>query len=445
MRYAPIIMAFVVAAAHPAASQVFDRGFAACSTSDSGHIFRYDYHNDLWEVTADVDLLPEGDYPYDATMRPCPWTEFWVTGAAGDGVIVVDGDGIVTHRIATGEYPVSVAFNESLRLALVSCRDSDRLDVIDTEAYQVTGHLDIPGTALGPGSIVYSIRGHRFFLAAWYGDEIFAIAGDGSAILDQAPLGNDLWQVALVPSSLGPLYVTDRGDDVLRVVDTETLAEIRSVPVGDDPWGLDADLDYVMVACEDDATVHAVHIWDWSTTVIPLPADTDPRDVDLVVPLPVGGKDRQLMSESAYVAGGLTSGGSPVYVIDLFTESISDTIYLPGTNTNTVAVMPRLIVSGVDDGIPPLTRPSLAAAPNPFNPRTTVSFELGAAGPVDLAVYDPDGRWVRTLVAGIQPPGIRTAVWDGRDHAGSRVASGTYVIRLRTGGSDVGCKVTLLE
>jgi len=445
MRIILVTLVAVVMTAGPVAAQYFGTGFAACSTSDSGHIFHYDYHADEWIIDADVPLLPEGNYPYDATMRPCPWTEFWVPGATGDGVVVIDGGGVITHRIATGEYPVSVAFNESRRLALVSCRDSDRLDIIDTETYQVTGSLAIPGTAHGPGNLVYSIQGDRFFLVAWYDNVLFAINDDASAILDQTPLGNSLWQVALPPESLGPLYVTDRGADVLRVVDTETLAEVRSVAVGDDPWGLDADMDFIVVACEDDATVHMVHPWDWTTTVIPLPADADPRDVDLIVPMPVIGGGKQLMGESAYVAGGQAGKGSPVYEIDLFAESLSDTIYLTGTNANTVAVMPRLIVSGVDDDTPALVRPMLKATPNPFNPRTTVSYELDTAGPVDLSVYDLGGRWVRTLVADVQSSGLQTAVWDVHDATGSRAASGTYVIRLRTRTADVSRKVTLLE
>nr|MBC8425482.1 T9SS type A sorting domain-containing protein [bacterium] len=309
---------------------------------------------------------------------------------------------------------------------------------------EVDGSLVVPDTYLGPGNIVSSIQGERFFMVAWYDDTIFAIADDGRSFLDQATLGNNLWQVALPPESEGPLFVTDRGADVVRVVDTATLTEIRSVPVGDDPWGLDADLDYVVVACEDDATVHMIHLWDWSTTVIPLPADAEPRDVDMIVPMPVRGA-KQMLGEAAYVAGGTTSLGSPVFVVDLFTEALVDTIILPGTNANVVAVMPRLILSGVDDTTPGLFRPTLDARPNPFNPLTTLSYELDAAGPVDLSVYDPAGRWVRTLVARTQAAGPHDAVWCGRDHAGARVPSGTYVVRLRTRGGDVSRKVTLLE
>lgn len=75
-----------------------------------------------------------------------------------------------------------------------------------------------------------------------------------------------------------------------------------------------------------------------------------------------------------------------------------------------------------------------AVCPNPFNPRTTITFELPAAGPVRLAVYDVAGRLVRTLVDESLPPGSHEAAWDGRDGAGHDVGSGSYLTRLEFGG-----------
>jgi len=78
----------------------------------------------------------------------------------------------------------------------------------------------------------------------------------------------------------------------------------------------------------------------------------------------------------------------------------------------------------------------LQNAPNPFNPSTTIRFTLPEAGHVTLAVYDINGRLVRTLVgfaasaAQAFPPGHHEVVWDGRDNNGREVASGVYVYRL---------------
>ncbi len=75
----------------------------------------------------------------------------------------------------------------------------------------------------------------------------------------------------------------------------------------------------------------------------------------------------------------------------------------------------------------------LEAVPNPFNPQTTVRFTLPAAGSVSLRIYDVQGRLVRTLVDGVRPSGLNEVRWDGRDWNGRAAASGTYLVRLRSG------------
>ncbi|HVZ38706.1 MAG TPA: FlgD immunoglobulin-like domain containing protein [Candidatus Kapabacteria bacterium] len=61
----------------------------------------------------------------------------------------------------------------------------------------------------------------------------------------------------------------------------------------------------------------------------------------------------------------------------------------------------------------------------------TVGFTLPAAGPVTLAVYDLNGRLVRTLLSGSNMSGgAGEVVWDGRSDAGQPVTSGTYFTRL---------------
>jgi hypothetical protein len=70
--------------------------------------------------------------------------------------------------------------------------------------------------------------------------------------------------------------------------------------------------------------------------------------------------------------------------------------------------------------------------PNPFNPRTTIKFELHQSGPVDLAVFDMAGRLVKRLVTGPLPAGHHDAVWEGKDASGRPAAAGVYFFRLKT-------------
>ncbi len=70
--------------------------------------------------------------------------------------------------------------------------------------------------------------------------------------------------------------------------------------------------------------------------------------------------------------------------------------------------------------------------PNPFNTRTTIPFQLGAAGPVRISIYNSLGQLIRNIDAGNRPPGAYEIAWDGTDQAGRSLASGRYQARLST-------------
>jgi hypothetical protein len=87
----------------------------------------------------------------------------------------------------------------------------------------------------------------------------------------------------------------------------------------------------------------------------------------------------------------------------------------------------------VPNAIPTVVR-LYPCQPNPFNPRTTIKFDLPADGAARLAVFDIGGRLIRTLVDESLAGGEHEAVWDGRDASGREVASGSYLARLQFGG-----------
>ncbi|MEN8008088.1 MAG: FlgD immunoglobulin-like domain containing protein [Candidatus Krumholzibacteriota bacterium] len=87
-----------------------------------------------------------------------------------------------------------------------------------------------------------------------------------------------------------------------------------------------------------------------------------------------------------------------------------------------------------NDGLPSAPAGRMRpAAPNPFNPRTTVWFDLARDGFTELAVYDLNGRRIRTLASGYLTANEYRATWDGRDEGGRPLASGVYLIRLSGG------------
>lgn len=83
--------------------------------------------------------------------------------------------------------------------------------------------------------------------------------------------------------------------------------------------------------------------------------------------------------------------------------------------------------------------------PNPFNPRTTLAFELPRAGQLRLRLLDLRGRLVRTLLDEPWPAGTHRVVWDGSDDRGRAVASGIYLVQLALDGSEHSRKIALLR
>lgn len=102
--------------------------------------------------------------------------------------------------------------------------------------------------------------------------------------------------------------------------------------------------------------------------------------------------------------------------------------------------------SAVEVEVPTAAPRLLSAHPNPFNPRTVISYELPEPAAVRLTVHDTAGRLVRTLVANAAvAEGRHEVAWDGRDDAGRGLPAGVYHCRLEAGGRATGRALTLLK
>jgi len=83
--------------------------------------------------------------------------------------------------------------------------------------------------------------------------------------------------------------------------------------------------------------------------------------------------------------------------------------------------------------------------PNPFNPSTTIAYQLPVEATVNLVIYDLLGRQVRTLVQSHQMAGRKSVVWDGKDASGRPVSAGMYVVYLQAGAFHASQKIILLK
>ena len=83
--------------------------------------------------------------------------------------------------------------------------------------------------------------------------------------------------------------------------------------------------------------------------------------------------------------------------------------------------------------------------PNPFNPSTTIEFSLNSPEKVTINIYDINGRLIRNLFNEELVAGTYTALWEGTDNFGNRVASGTYFYRINSENSYDVKKMILLK
>ena len=83
--------------------------------------------------------------------------------------------------------------------------------------------------------------------------------------------------------------------------------------------------------------------------------------------------------------------------------------------------------------------------PNPFNPTTTIKFDLPNSSNVTLKIYNLLGQEERTLVSGNKQAGYHTVIWDGKNNQGAAVSSGVYLYRLQTGEYSKTMKLMMLK
>ncbi len=103
-------------------------------------------------------------------------------------------------------------------------------------------------------------------------------------------------------------------------------------------------------------------------------------------------------------------------------------------NVSAYAVLQPGGTAGVESGALPRELALSAPAPNPLRGQSALRLALPRAARVSLAVFDQQGRCVRTLVDGPLPAGERSIAWDGRDGGGRAVPSALYFVRLAAEG-----------
>ena len=83
--------------------------------------------------------------------------------------------------------------------------------------------------------------------------------------------------------------------------------------------------------------------------------------------------------------------------------------------------------------------------PNPFNPITTIVFQLPALSSVRVNIYNISGKRQRTINLGLLESGTNTVYWDGLTEKGARTGSGIYLYQIKAGSQVATGKMALIK
>ena len=150
---------------------------------------------------------------------------------------------------------------------------------------------------------------------------------------------------------------------------------------------------------------------------------------------PAGGTTCLLYAGGQTSAVRFQSGGGRTVCLGFGPNGITDTA---ARQALVDAALDWLAADASSVPVPGAAAPlGLSAAPNPFNPRTTLWLDNGGTGALAgaLDIFDLRGRQVRTLRTGTLAPGRTALSWDGRDDRGRPLPGGTYVARLSAAGT----------
>ncbi len=145
-----------------------------------------------------------------------------------------------------------------------------------------------------------------------------------------------------------------------------------------------------------------------------------------------------------------TQAGTPFGSIQKYTDTVELDPYNPPTAYSYPAITPQVTFyycegMPTDDTITPVNTLSLNSYPNPFNPSTTISFNLPRATDVRIDLYNIKGQWVKQLQNGNLSAGQHEVIWNGDDTQGRSMSSGIYLVKLQADGKAITKKINLIK
>jgi protocatechuate 3,4-dioxygenase beta subunit len=152
----------------------------------------------------------------------------------------------------------------------------------------------------------------------------------------------------------------------------------------------------------------------------------------------------QTNNQGYYAATGLPEGSVAGIATKMFYNSDNTTVSLTG-NTSADFTLEPLGPTSADET--PAVHAVLTAMnyPNPFNPVTTISFNLPASSKVTARIYNTRGQMVKELMNETAEAGAHQLIWNGTDADNNAVASGIYYYKVAAAGTQVINKMVLMK
>lgn len=189
----------------------------------------------------------------------------------------------------------------------------------------------------------------------------------------------------------------------------------------------------------------------WSEAVFAEPVGSASAGLFAILQLPVGSEQQHLGTGGGagigYHAGeGLAAwvslDGEDWVALDPQMSLAITPLYTDAASGTTV--LSKRMAAPVPEAAP-LNTALLPARPNPFNPKTEISFTLRESGRVRLAIYNLRGQRVRQLLDETRATGTHRLEWAGRDDNGRTMPSGVYLVRMQADGSNLSERLLLVK
>lgn len=122
-----------------------------------------------------------------------------------------------------------------------------------------------------------------------------------------------------------------------------------------------------------------------------------------------------------------------------------ETITFNTTEINQITFSSDTSIDDMADLISQIPIRFLKNYPNPFNPSTTISFQIDKEGKVLVEIFNIKGQKVKILSSEYRQPGNYNIIWDGKSTSGSVVSSGLYLYKVSVNGHQKTNKMLLVK